>query len=158
MNKTNQLFFLFTAVVIALLIPSMFGKWSESFQNIYLPESLDNNSVSNESSRYLNSYPSTGRNGISNNGSAQIWKDYPIYEVGSYKQITNNIRYPKNPDEGTCMPASMCNALYKDKKEPSPVVKPLGPAPYCPDRARVNYYDTDSSMLPFYTENNIVLY
>jgi hypothetical protein len=64
----------------------------------------------------LDSFPLTGRKGISNNNAYNIWWHYPIFEVGSYAQITNNLKYPNNPDEGTCMPASMCGALYKEKQ------------------------------------------
>jgi hypothetical protein len=38
----------------------------------------------------------------------------PIYNVGSYDQITNNIKYPANPDIGNCSPQEFCGAIYKD--------------------------------------------
>lgn len=42
------------------------------------------------------------------------WCHRPIYNVGSYDQITNNIRYPVNPDIGNCSPQEFCGAIYKD--------------------------------------------
>lgn len=103
----------------------------------------------------LNFYPLTNNNGVSNNNASNMWWHYPIFKVGSYKQITNNIRYPNNPDEGTCMPAEFCGALYKDRQLESNIVEPLPPVPECPG-ARVNYYRSDSNLLPFNNEGNIL--
>ena len=103
------------------------------------------------------SYPLTGRKGISNNGAANIWWHYPIFQLGSYDQITNNIRYSNNPDEGTCMPASMCGALYKEKQLKTNYVKALHPLnPEC--GTRVGYFDTDINLLPFRTDMQNILY
>ena len=103
------------------------------------------------------SYPLTGRKGISNNGAADIWWHYPIFELGSYDQITNNIRYSNNPDEGTCMPASMCGALYKEKQLKTNYIKPLPPInPEC--GTRVGYFDTNINLLPFRNDMQNILY
>lgn len=72
-------------------------------------------------------FPITGINGVSDDTASKIWWHYPIFEVGSYDQITNNIRYPKNPDNGTCTATDVCGALYKDRKTPSNYTKPLPP-------------------------------
>jgi hypothetical protein len=102
-------------------------------------------------------YPATGRKGISNNGAANIWWHYPTFQLGSYDQITNNIRYPNNPDEGTCMPASMCQTLYKEKQLKTNYVKPLPPInPNC--GTRVGYFDTSINLLPFRTDVPNILY
>ena len=53
---------------------------------------------------------------MSNLTSADMWWHYPTFKLGSYDQITNNIRYPNNPDVGRCTPASVCGALYHEKK------------------------------------------
>jgi hypothetical protein len=101
-------------------------------------------------------YPLTGRNGVSKNSAATIWWHYPIFKVGSFAQITNNIRYPNNPDDGQCMPAEFCGTLYKEKPHmPSNYVEPLGPVPDCPG-ARVNYYTTEPNLLPFKNPGNIL--
>ena len=102
-------------------------------------------------------YPVTGRKGISNNGADDIWWHYPIFELGSYDQITNNIKYPNNPDEGTCMPASMCGALYKEKQLKTNYITPLPPInPEC--GTRVGYFNTDINLLPFRTDVPNILY
>lgn len=102
-------------------------------------------------------FPLTGRKGISNNGASNIWWHYPIFELGSYDQITNNIKYPNNPDEGTCMPASMCGALYKEKQLKTNYITPLPPInPNC--GTRVGYFNTDINLLPFRTDVPNILY
>ena len=102
-------------------------------------------------------FPITHRNGISNNGASNIWWHYPIFELGSYKQITNNIRYSNNPDEGTCMPASMCGALYKERQHPSNIVSVLPPVNSACG-TRVGYFTTDVDLLPFRTGTSNILY
>ena len=102
-------------------------------------------------------YPLTGRNGISNNSASTIWWHYPIFELGSYDQITNNLRYSDNPDEGTCMPASMCGSLYKEKHLGTNYIKPLPPInPNC--GTRIGYFTTDINLLPFRTDVPNILY
>lgn len=96
-------------------------------------------------------YPSTNKKVISDNGASNIWRYYPIFEVGSYEQITNNIRYPKNPDEGTCTSADFCGSLYKDinlkELKETNRVQILEPVKECVDETRVNYYNTNQNML-----------
>ena len=86
-------------------------------------------------------YPITGINGVSDQGGEKMWSKYPIFEVGSFKQMTNNIRYPNNPDDARCTPANFCYALYKDKDMGSNVVTPLPPVD--PNSGtRVGYFAT----------------
>jgi hypothetical protein len=89
-------------------------------------------------------YPLTGSKTVSDKSYNDIWWEYPIFKEGSYKQITNNLRYYDNPDEGTCIRADFCNAIYKNKKVKSDYVLPLPPVPLSNkkngEKARVNYY------------------
>ena len=101
-------------------------------------------------------FPASGDNSVSTCTANMIWRNYPIFEVGSYEQTTNNIRHPVNPDEGTCTPADFCGALYKNRPYQSNVVKPLPPVPEA-EGTRVNYYRTTTdNMLPYYNEKNIL--
>ena len=129
----------------------------EGFSNYYLG-STDGIYPSSEVDVLVqDTYPITGKNGVSNDGSNEIWWHYPIFEVGSYDQITNNIRYPNNPDTGRCMPANFCGALYKDKKFKSNYIEQLPPVN--PESGtRVGYFTTDINMLPFRTDEPNVLY
>jgi hypothetical protein len=157
----KQILFLFLIVVLALGIP-IFFKISESLKNMegYSNYTLDGamgDFPAAQTNILVNTYPSIGKNQISDNTSQDIWWHYPIFELGSYKQITNNIRYPNNPDEGTCMPASMCGALYHDKKLKSNYIKPLPQInPEC--GTRIGYFDTNTNLLPFRTNMQNILY
>jgi len=90
-------------------------------------------------------YPSTGRKTVSNNGYPDIWWYRPIFEVGSYAQITNNLKYRRNPDDGECRSAEFCGALYKDNQVASNIITPLPPVPDTPG-TRVNYYRTEENL------------
>ena len=48
----------------------------------------------------LNSYPSTDHKIIDKDDYSNNWIHYPVFSLGSYEQITNNLRYYKNPDNG----------------------------------------------------------
>lgn len=91
----------------------------------------------------LSSYKYTDKNCLSNQSFDNMWKEYPMGQESSYDQVTNNVKYVKNPDEGTCVPADFCNALYLNKQVPSNVIKPLPPAPLPTGKqVRINYYVT----------------
>ena len=64
----------------------------------------------------LEDYPLIGGNQVSTKNTSDIWQDYPVFGVGSFDQITNNIRYNRNPDDGKCSRAEFCGALYRDAK------------------------------------------
>jgi hypothetical protein len=162
--------FIILAVVITLGTPLFYNmfksiKMIENYQNYDINNSMST-SLGGDTDKYPipetdilleDTYPVTGRKGISNNGSANIWWHYPIFQLGSYDQITNNIRYSNNPDVGTCMPASMCGALYKEKQLKTNYVKPLPPInPNC--GTRVGYFDTSINLLPFRTDMSNILY
>jgi hypothetical protein len=89
-----------------------------------------------------------------------MWWHYPTFSLGSYKQITNNIRYPNNPDIGRCTPGSMCGALYHEKYLGSNYVTPLPPVNSM-SGTRVGYFTTDEQLidsLPFRTDMQNILY
>jgi len=158
----NQIVFLFLILVLALGLP-LFLKISESFKkregysNYTLDGANGNFPAAQTQVLVQDTYPAIGKNQISNNTSNDIWWHYPIFELGSYKQITNNIRYPNNPDEGTCEPASMCGALYHNKFLKSNYIEQLPPLnPTC--GTRVGYFDTNVNLLPYRTDVPNVLY
>jgi hypothetical protein len=158
----NQYLFLFFILVLALSIPVLFNienplELLEGFSNFNLSSAQGNFPNAQTEVLVQTTYPPIGKNQITNNDASDIWKDYPIFELGSYDQITNNIRFPKNPDEGTCMPASMCGALYYDKIIGSNYVEPLPPVnPECGNR--IGYFYTDINFLPFRNDMANILY
>lgn len=101
------------------------------------------------------SYPLTGDTVISNNGAKDIWWHNPIFGVSSFKQITNNIRYNNNPDNGSCTPSQFCGSYYKDYQEKINTSAPLKPVPYG-NGARVNFFRNKDYLLQFNNKDNIL--
>jgi hypothetical protein len=101
----------------------------------------------------LNTYPLIGGNNVSNDDYSEIWWHYPIFQLGSYKQLTNNLRYRNNPDDGTCSTADFCGALYHSKKNKTNEVHVLPPAKEGPG-ARVGYYRSEPNLLYFSIPTN----
>jgi len=101
----------------------------------------------------LDDYPLIGGNQVSTNSASTIWKDYPVFGVGSFEQITNNIRYNRNPDDGTCSRAEVCGALYHDAKHKTNIITPLPPAEEG-QGARVGYYRSEPNTLFFSIPTN----
>jgi len=90
-------------------------------------------------------YPLTDAQAITANSITDVWWQRPIFPVGSYAQITNNIRYRKNPDDGECTTIDFCDSLYKNIKNKDNHVYPLKPVPTSQQRVtstRVNYFTT----------------
>jgi hypothetical protein len=163
----NKFLFLFLILVVAVGIPIMLNVRNP----IQLFEGYSNYTLEGDNDTYTggaypaaqtsilvqDTYPAIGKNELSNDTAENIWQDYPTFDVGSYAQITNNIRYPDQPDDGTCTPAGMCNALYYKKYIGNNYVMPLPPvATNC--GTRVGYFDTKVNMLPYRTELSNILY
>jgi hypothetical protein len=134
MTKKIFIFILLFIIVASLLFPKI-----ETFSNLQQSYGQYPNSVDKA---ILNDYPLIGKNKLSNDNSIDIWKYYPMYQVGSYSQQTNNLRYFDNPDIGTCTPTDFCGALYHDKKSKhSNIITPLPPVQQMDNAVRVNYYN-----------------
>ena len=84
---------------------------------------------------------------------SDIWTQYPSFKINSFQQITNNIRFYDNPDQGNCIRADFCNAFYHNKKHKSNIVKPLPPAEEG-QGARVGYFRTEPNELYFSIPTN----
>jgi hypothetical protein len=87
-----------------------------------------------------------------------MWWHYPVFKVGSYEQITNNLKYPNNPDVGQCMPADFCGTLYKEFQPKLNEAEILPPVPLSCNGTRVNYYNTAPNMLPYKNDTTNILY
>jgi hypothetical protein len=165
----NQIVFLFLILILAIGLP-LFFKINESYKNrenytnynlVRGDNDLDESYGAYPSSQtevlVQDTYPRSSLNGISNKTASSIWWRYPTFQLGSYKQITNNIRYSNSPDNGRCTPASMCDALYTEKQLKSNYSQILPPVnPDC--GTRINYYTTDVNLLPFRTNMENILY
>jgi len=161
MNKYLLLFIIILILAVGLptfvKISESFKRNRDGFSNYTLAGGMGAFPESETNVLVQDFYPRIDKYGISDNNASDIWWHYPIFQLGSYKQITNNIRYSNNPDEGTCMPASMCGALYKDNQLKSNYVEPL--PPINPESGtRVGYFTTSANLLPIKFEVTNVLY
>jgi len=136
MNKTV---FLFLILVLAIGLP-LFFKIGEGFTNYTLAGTTSNFPCAVTDVLLQDTYPITGTNGVSDKSSNEMWWRYPIFQLGSYTQMTNNIKYPNNPDDARCTPSNFCYALYKDNKTQSNVIVPLPPVDST--GTRVGYFST----------------
>ena len=158
----NQIILLIFILVLAIGLPLFFkiSDTMEGYSNYSLAGAMGNFPNAQTEVLVQDTYPPIGKNQISNDTANDIWWYYPTSEVGSYDQITNNIRYPNNPDVGRCSPASMCGALYHQKHLGSNYIKPLPPVD--PNSGtRVGYFDTNVQLvdsLPYRTNMQNILY
>ena len=152
--------FIFLILVLAV-VPPIFSKMSESFKNknegFTLGGASGDYPCAENNVLVQDTYPITGTNSVSDESGSKMWWRYPIFEVGSFKQMTNNIRYPNNPDDGRCTAENFCYALYKDKDVGSNIVTQLPPVD--PNSGtRVGYFATSENLLPFRTDVPNILY
>ena len=156
----NKIIALFSIIVIVLALPLLTNYFitprrRENFKGYNINKITD---LGSKAGKYpasetdvlvQDTFPITGTNGVSDDSASNIWWHYPIFKVGSYAQITNNIRFPRNPDEGTCTPSGFCGALYRDIKTSSNYVKQLPPVNSNCSGARVGYFDTNVNLLTY---------
>jgi len=163
-KNTNNLIYLFLAICFFMFIYAIRYAKSptnllvEPYTNSFLGTTYGDYPTSEIDLLVQDSYPITGINGVSKEGANEMWWRYPIFEVGSYKQITNNLKYPNNPDTGKCMPTNFCGALYKDRKHTSNVATVLTPVDVNSSGARVNFYNSKDNLLTFRTNETNILY
>ena len=94
----NKIIFLFLILVLVIGLP-LFFKLQNSFEgysNYNLDTTLRNFPAVQNEVLLQDIYPVIGKNKLSNNTAGDIWWHYPIFKLGSYAQITNNIKYPNN--------------------------------------------------------------
>lgn len=157
----NQIIFLLLIVIIAISLPFIFRIQSvEGYANFKLEQAMGDVPDSETNLLVQDIYPPTNTNTLSNDDANEIWWHQPVFKLGSYEQITNNIRYPNSPDDGTCMPPSMCGALYHEKEIGVNYIKPLPPVnPDC--GTRIGYFTTNEQLvdsLPYRTNMQNILY
>jgi len=153
-NKfVGSIIFLIIVLALSLILAPFIKRNMEGFSGLYdlltpgiFPKSVDQ--------AILDDYPQIGKNETSNNNYSDIWKEYPVLPIASFEQITNNLRYHKNPDEGTCVRADFCGAVYYDNENTkSNIICPLPPAQEG-SGARVGYFRTEPNELYFSIPTN----
>ena len=88
-NGYKGILFLLTILILGLILGNPLMRYIEGFSNANGDPLLD-------------SFPSTGEKNVNDNTYNKIWWKYPIFPVGSFNQITNNLRYRRNPDDDNC--------------------------------------------------------
>lgn len=159
--------FLLIILVSSLIIINLnaFNMNIEGFTNNYNAccnalGSADYTDVSKDTTEDLllkDTYPLKEIIGVSKDTADKIWWHYPTFEVGSYAQITNNIRYPNNPDVGRCTATEFCGSIYDEHQKKSNYINPLPPInPEC--GTRVGYFSTNINLLPYRNDMQNILY
>jgi hypothetical protein len=158
----NQKIFLLLLIILAVGLPLVFNVSSfiEGYSNYKTSQAMGEYPNAQTHVLVQDTYPPIGKNQISNDTSNDIWQSYPTFTLGSYEQITNNIRYPRNPDVGRCTPASMCGALYHEKDLGNNIITPLPPV--SETGTRIGYFTTTYEQLvdslPFTSDGPNILY
>ena len=133
MKVDNKYKILILALLFVLISYPVMKKTYESFDNL----SPGQYSVSVDKPLLHSSYPLQKSPSVSTNTYSENYEYYPIFG-NSFEQHTNNVRYWKTPNNGTCAPADMCGGLYEDKKVDIP--KSPQVIPFTSHDIRVNFY------------------
>ena len=98
-------------------------------------------------------YPKKDTHGVLNINSSDVWQMYPQFQVGSYEQETNNIRYSISPDLGGCMPVDFCNTMYGNMpNNPSNKIKTLPPVEkISSNTSRNGFFITSGNLNNYYS-------
>lgn len=139
MVSVEKAFIALFLIVLAAYLYNLFFRPS-SYEEGFVPLLPASTSASSHLLDYYPNLDPTGK--LGEKGSNQLWWHYPTFKVGSYDQITNNIRYPNNPDVGQCQPDSMCNVMYGDRQEKTNYYE--APTPPPAGKVRVGFYNTDT--------------
>ena len=94
----KQYAFLFVILVLSISLPFFFNlnNYIEGYTNYSLAKAIGDFPEALTNVLVQDTYPAIGKNQISNMTAADMWWHYPTFKLGSYDQITNNIRYSNN--------------------------------------------------------------
>ena len=119
----------------------------ETYQNIKINNNEKNNETINKQNDLLldGDYPLVEKKRFNDNNYSKYWWKKPVFS-SSYKQLTHNLRYQKNPDIGNSTPTEFSGIFYGDKFIQSNETVCLPPPP--PENGiRVGYFSTDYNAL-----------
>jgi len=128
--------FIFIVLLVCFIYPTNLNIGSklnfiqESFSNLTPGE------VTTTETQVLLQQPLLNKIGVSNFSSTELMGFSPVFPANSTK--TNNIRYWKTPNNGSCSPPEMCGGIYSSDYSLT-VTPPPNPPGFSLDR-RVNFY------------------
>lgn len=135
--------FLIIILIIFSLLVLIEKKSIEPFYNL-------NSKIGSKISNNLllsNIYPLTNKKVIGNTEYKNIWYLFPHTKTQSFNQITNNLRYYRNPDIANSIPAEFNGLFYKDIHNKTNIITPLPPVITTPDQVRIGYFNTNVDFL-----------
>lgn len=95
----------------------------------------------------IDDVPQLETNLLSSDTSRDIFLKYPLFQLGTYEQVTNNIKFPQNPDNGTSLQPELSDTLYANKTlVESNIVSILPPVSKTTKGRRVGYYQSEETM------------
>ena len=134
-------------ILIVLIIISLVVIFIKNKKEGFYDYNLNNfNSPFGKGSSNLllaNFYPLTNKKVLGDTEYKNIWYLFPHTKTKSFNQITNNLKYLRNPDIANAIPAEFNGIFYKDIKNKSNIIYPLPPVENSPDKVRVGYFNTN---------------
>lgn len=146
----------FCVLLKYLFIFLILNRGSEGFRQMLLPSEYPDSQIFPLLKGVV---PLADNTVISNNNAGFVGLHNAPTELGSFKQITNNMRNNNNnnnnPDNGTCTPAQFCGSFYKSYQDKVNTSTPLTPVPYG-NGARVNFFRNKNNLLQFNYKENVL--
>ena len=95
----KSILFLFLFVVLCV-VASLYNKnnFIEGYVTSAFNSTVGKYPLSQTEVLVQDTYPAIGKTQVSKENAYNMWWHYPTFKLGSYAQITNNIRYSNNPD------------------------------------------------------------
>lgn len=146
--KQFRIFIIIIAFLLFLFLlnKNMLSNTQEGYYNY----NLNNTGLHVNSSNFLLSdmFQLTNKKVIGNTNYKNIWFLFPHTNTQSFNQVTNNLKYVRNPDISNAIPAEFNGLFYKDNlKHKSNIVCPLQPVITEPSQVRVGYFNTNIDLL-----------
>lgn len=137
-------------LLILILVYYFSAKKSEGFYSGGGGEEILNGSGINTGGDALllkDEYPLTGRKRLSAHNTSKYWWKYPELPL-KYSQVTNNLKYYKNPDIGTNSFPEFNGVFYGDKHAPKNTIDCIKTeVPDEEGKVRVGFFNTSLDLL-----------
>jgi hypothetical protein len=130
----NKIIWMGLVIMIVIII---MGNGNRIMLEGYTTYKLDGGKYPNSADMLLEDTYKLNTKNVNNINVSDEWWRYPRFKVGSFTQITNNLKYPNNPDISSCTPIDVCG-IYNNYQAKSNISVPLPEADS--QGRRINYY------------------